>query len=412
MSRTIASALALGAWGAASALGWSAPARAQEPAIAAPAEARSAFDAAVARDAEISGAEAELKAAQLRARSVGVIFEGAPSGTLSYRNDRGGAGLGYREYEAEVSAPIFLPGERGAAQRAAVAQRDAALARLELARLDLASRVRAAWWARERARASLQIARRQAADATELSAATGRLTEAGVQARLDFVQVEALTAEAEAAAIAAEADFAATDTAWRALVGNEVSAFVDVTAPADAALANHPLPRLRRAEQVFGEAEAQRVALAGFPSPEVGLLARRERGAFGQAEDDSFGVMVRVPLGRDPGTRAAAAEARAIATRARAALAQDERTLEAQLASAQARVAAAERTLAAAQRRQASLTEALALAERGRREGALGFIEFLRARSALAEAERAAALAMIERASAQSDLAQALGVLP
>ena len=176
MSRTIASALALGAWGAASVLGGGAPAHAQEPAITALAEAQSAFAAALARDAEIAGAEAELKAAQMRARSVGLILEGAPSANLSYRNDRGGAGLGYREYEAEVSAPIFLAGERGAAQRAAIAQRDAAQARLELARLDLASRLRAAWWDRERAQASLQIARRQAADAVELAVATRRLT--------------------------------------------------------------------------------------------------------------------------------------------------------------------------------------------------------------------------------------------
>lgn len=412
MSRTIASALALGAWGAASVLGGGAPAHAQEPAITALAEAQSAFAAALARDAEIAGAEAELKAAQMRARSVGLILEGAPSANLSYRNDRGGAGLGYREYEAEVSAPIFLAGERGAAQRAAIAQRDAAQARLELARLDLASRLRAAWWDRERAQASLQIARRQAADAVELAVATRRLTDAGVQARLDLVQVEALTAEAEAAAIAAETDFGAADTTWRALVGEVAPVFADITAPTEAQLTDHPLLRLRRAEQSYGEAAAQRAALAGFPSPEIGLMARRERSAFGQAEDDSFGVRVRVPLGRDPGTSAAAAEARAIASRARAALTQDQRVLEGRLASARSRLTAGERTLAAAQRRQASLTEALALAERGRREGALGFIEFLRARSALAEAERAAALAVIERASAQSDLAQALGMLP
>lgn len=412
MSRTIASALALGAWGAASVLGGGAPAHAQEPAITAPAEAQSAFDAALARDAEIAGAEAELKAAQMRARSVGVILEGAPSVNFSYRNDRGGAGLGYREFEAEVSAPIFLPGERGAAQRAAIAQRDAALARLKLARLDLASRVRTAWWNRERAKVSLQIARRQAADATELGAATQRLTEAGVQARLDLVQVEALTAEAEAAAIAAETDFDAADAAWLVLVGDGSFVFADVPIPGDAGTTGHPLLGLRRAEQSYGEAEAQRAALAGFPSPEIGLLARRERGAFGQAEDDIFGVRVRVPLGRDPGTGAEVADARAIATRARAALAQDERNLESKLASARARLDAAERTRAATQRRQASLAEALALAERGRREGALGFIEFLRAKSALADAERIAALAVIERAFAQSDLAQALGILP
>lgn len=412
MSRSLASALAFAAWGATSLPLMGGEAHAQTTAITAPAAGQSAFEAAAARDPEIAGAEAELQAATMRARSIGVIFEGAPSAALSYRSDRGGAGLGYREYEAEIAAPIFLPGERGAAKRAALAERDAAAARLDLALLDLAGRVRAAWRDRERTQAIAQVARRQATAAQDLVDATRRAVDAGVQGRLDLVQAEALAAEAQAAASAADAEATAADLAWQALVGGDSPPFVDAVIPVDAVLSDHPLLRLRRAEQEAGEAQAQRAALAGFPSPEVGLLARRERGAFGQDEDDSFGLLVRVPLGRDPGTRADAALARAGAARARAALAQDERVLDATLATARARLAAAERTLAAAERRLLSLQEALSLADRGRREGAFGFVEFLRARTALADAERDAALAAVDRRAAASDVAQALGMLP
>jgi outer membrane protein TolC len=86
--------------------------------------------------------------------------------------------------------------------------------------------------------------------------------------------------------------------------------------------------------------------------------------------------------------------------------------LEADIAGARAQLAAAEAGLIAARVRRDRLNEALAFTTRAQREGETGFIEVLRARTAAAEAERALALADIDRDVARGALAQALGILP
>jgi outer membrane protein TolC len=379
---------------------------------AAPQAEANAFQAALTRDPEVAGLEAEVRAAEMRARSFGWVFEGAPSASLSYRSDQSGSGLGAREYEAEIGAPIWLPGERGASQRAAAAELAAVRAQLDIARLDVAARVRETAAQVRRAEAALTLADRAVRDAGALVAATRRLTDAGEAARADLVLAEAAEAEAQAARASAEADAISSRARLLALTGLERATFVDAAAETLPPLDAHPLLRLRQAERDAGKADARRVALAGIPSPEVGFLARRERGAFGQDDEESFGVRIKAPLGRDPGTGAAAAQARAQARRAEAALQADRAALEAGLAEAQARLAAAEARLAAARTRRDRLAEALTFAERAQREGETGFIEVLRARSAAADAERAMAFANIDRDVGRGALAQALGILP
>jgi len=388
-----------------------APALAQAP-IPAPQADAGAFAAALARDAAVAGLEADVRAAEIRARSFGWVLEGAPSASLSYRSDQTGSGLGAREYEAEIGAPIWLPGERGAAQQAAAAELAALRAQVDLARLDVAMRVRESAASVRRAEAAFAIAERVAEDAAALVAATRRLTEAGESARADLVLAEAAEAEAMAGRASAQADLISARARYRSLTGAEDAIFVDATPPELTDLDAHPLIRLRLAERAAGDANARRAALAGFPSPEIGLLARRERGAFGQDYDESVGVRITVPLGRDPGTGAAAAQARAQARRAEAALTADRAALEADIAGARAQLAAAEAGLIAARVRRDRLNEALAFTTRAQREGETGFIEVLRARTAAAEAERALALADIDRDVARGALAQALGILP
>lgn len=408
MTRLLAGAAALAAIAAAFP---PAPLYAQTMAVAPQAET-DAFQSALARDPAVAGLEAEVHAAEMRARSFGWVFEGAPSASLSYRSDQAGSGLGAREYEAEVGAPIWLPGERGAAQRAAAAELAALRAQLDLARLGVAARVREAAAQVRRAEAALTLTDRAVRDAGALVAATRRLTDAGEAARADLVLAEAAEAEAQAARAAAEAEAISARAQLRALTGLESASFVDAAPEAPPPLDAHPLLRLRQAERDAGDANARLIALGGFPSPEVGLLARRERGGFGQDYEESVGVRITVPLGRDPGTGAAAAQARAQARRAEVALQSDRAALEAGVAQAQARLAAADAGMTAARTRRDRLAEALTFAERAQREGETGFIEVLRARSAATDAELALALAEIDRDVARGALAQALGILP
>ena len=123
-------------------------------------------------------------------------------------------------------------------------------------------------------------------------------------------------------------------------------------------------------------------------------------------------VGVAVPLGRDSravadaaGTRAEALSAGAEATRLRMRLTADQR-------SALVRLSVADRALIDAETRQSALREALVLTERGRAEGEIGYIEYLRARQALFDAERDLAAAHVAKSAAISNVNQSMGVLP
>ena len=59
-----------------------------------------------------------------------------------------------------------------------------------------------------------------------------------------------------------------------------------------------------------------------------------------------------------------------------------------------------------------ALAEALALTERGRREGEIGYLEVLRARQTVAQATRDLAVARVAALAAISTYNQAQGVLP
>ncbi|MBA4165549.1 MAG: hypothetical protein C0510_13145 [Erythrobacter sp.] len=116
----------------------------------------------------------------------------------------------------------------------------------------------------------------------------------------------------------------------------------------------------------------------------------------------SVAISVRSPM---RGARAEALAAVAEAARLRLRLIADQR-------AASVRLSIAERALVDAEMRQSALREALMLTERGRTEGEIGYIEYLRARQALFDADRDLGAARIAKSAAISNLNQAMGVLP
>ena len=76
------------------------------------------------------------------------------------------------------------------------------------------------------------------------------------------------------------------------------------------------------------------------------------------------------------------------------------------------RLSVAENALVDAQARQSALREALSLTERGRAEGEIGYIEYLRARQELFDDERDLGAARVAKSAAISNVNQSMGVLP
>lgn len=369
------------------------------------------IDEAMRRRAAGAGALAVQVEAQARRTAANRLIAGPIEADAGARQDAPGSDTGYREIEAGISVPLWRIGEQAALREEADALRALSDARLELARLETAGEVRTAWWALAAASAEKGVAAEQLALARDLVASTSRLVEAGEQARLDLLQAEAALAEAEAAFSVASGRAAQARAQLAGMIGL-VPAALSSELPGALPVEQHPHVRAALAEAGQLSQQARLARVQSGPGWRVGLDVRSERDAPGFDARTSTGVRVSRPLGRDPSGSAAAAglDAQAGSARRQAEAARLE--VEAEQAEAVAALTAARATLAAGQARHAATAEALSLTERGWREGELPFLELLRARSAAAEAGRAAAVARIAVDAAISSFNQAQGLLP
>jgi biotin carboxyl carrier protein len=129
-----------------------------------------------------------------------------------------------------------------------------------------------------------------------------------------------------------------------------------------------------------------RFATRGRIEGRVGVR-REKRDARGGFENALL-VGIGVPIGRDYSATAETAGARSEAVRAAAEASRIRTRTAAERSASAARLAVLRRTQDEAQVRRDALAQALALTERGRREGEIGFIEVLRGRQALGAADR------------------------
>ena len=319
---------------------------------------------------------------------------------------------GFTEQEAAVSAAIRWPGEGRSQRLAADRSGDAADATLDEARLIVAGDVRAAWWALALSRAIVTVERAQIGFAETEVAQVGRLVRAGEQSRRDLLMAQGERGTAQARLSVAETDLANALSAYKALIGAPPEDFPAEAQARQPDLDLHPLVRAASARSAAAESRAGALRFGNRPRIEASVGVRRERTDPLGDYDSALMLGVAVPLGRDPAAVAETAGARADAIRASAEAVRVGVRLAADQASATRRLEIAGVALTDAQTRRNALAEALALTTRGRREGEIGFVEYLRARQALSFAERDYAAARVAAAAAVSDFNQAQGVLP
>ncbi|MBP8186000.1 MAG: hypothetical protein KAX95_08955, partial [Pseudomonas sp.] len=104
-----------------------------------------------ARDQQFSAQVAASQAWTPAPASVGLF------NTSDQLNDN----YGHREWEVEVSAPIWLPGQREHAEALANAEKTAFSGRSALSRWQLAGQLRESWWALRLAQLQLRSAAEQ-----------------------------------------------------------------------------------------------------------------------------------------------------------------------------------------------------------------------------------------------------------
>ena len=368
-----------------------------------------ALNEANARSPSVIAAEAEVRAAEARARQAG--YRENPELSLEVENVAGTGelrGVNRMETTLSVNQRLDIGGRRSARLETARANLVVQRLRLTVARADLAHSVREQFARAVAARQRLDQAEDNLTWAKELARVAGLLVEAGREPPLRAIRARSALAQADAAHEAAVAEELAARSSLAALlgVGTPVAA---VTGPSLDARSGTIAPetslevRLADAERNVAQAELRQQQAERRLDPAVGLGVRhiRETGDVGLVAGISMPLRI---FDRNEGNIAAAQQVLAAADARRASA----------LASTTARARNAIATVEGAQRRVAALekaaipeaAEALRLAQRSYEEGRATLLELLDARNAFVAAERDLTEARLALALAAAELAR------
>jgi cobalt-zinc-cadmium efflux system outer membrane protein len=380
---------------------------------------KQAFDAAWERQPEAIALQARRAAAQAQ-RQASQLWTAEPAALeVSTTTDLLNRNRGARELELGVAVPLWLPGERGKSSALADAQGAAVESRAKAAQLRVAATVREAWWQWQRARIEAESAHGHLDNTRRIAADVARRTRAGDLARADQHQADGIVAAAEAGLAQAEAGLAAAQQHLRALAGRAPGASDALSAVAEPPPAaasgetdDHAALQELKDRATVAERSAALAATQSRANPELRLATTRDRGAFGEASQQTFTLGVRIPFGGGPRHDARSANTRAEATEVQAQLALERERLSAEREAARVRVDAARTQLVAAERRAQLARESRGFFDKSFRFGETDLPTRLRIEAEATEAERQAARAGIELAAAISSWRQALGLLP
>ncbi len=397
------------------------PGEAPEPAVAA-ALGRD-LDAAMAIDAGGRGLLATRDATRAREALVRSPIPGSPSVGGDLRSDLRGPGTA-REAGIEFAAPIWLPGQRSALAGTVETGVAEAERRFALRRLEVAGRLRDAYWAVGAAESDRRVARDRLATARDIARDFDRRAHfgdiSGTEALLG--RNEVLAAELEVAR--AEAAVEVARAAYRTLTGGAGFALAGAQAgaggmagarpeplPPRPAAEAHPALAAAAAALEAAEARARLVEATPRDNPEIGIFGRAQYGAVTE-EGISMGLRFRLPLATEARNAPRRAEAEAERTRALAELEQARRVLEGDVAQARIRLSAAQASRRLAADRRSLAEQQLAAARTSFANGEIGAFDLFRVRQLQLESLAAEAQAAIELGRARSLLNQAQGVVP
>lgn len=365
---------------------------------------------ALSIDADIIALEARRGAEATRSITASSTFAGSPYVAASSRISTRGP-LEQREIESEFGAPIWLPGQRAKLAQTVSTGVDLIEANMRLRRLVVAGQLREAYWAVQRARGDIQLARSRIATAENIFRDIQRRSELGdvaeqdtLLARNEIVAAEAELAQAVAAEQAARAHYGVL-TRGSAPDGPIESPGQKFTQ------AIHPALGLAMAAVARSQAELSLVRGTSIDNPEVAVFGKNESGAQTPTAN-TVGLRLRIPLpteGRNA-PRRAAAEADLI--KAEAELSAARRQIEAAVRAAELSWQSARKLEGIAVRRLDLAEQQYSVALRAYQLGEISLIDLYRMRQGQLEAARARSNARLELGLMQSRMAQARGLTP
>ncbi|MDZ4213498.1 MAG: TolC family protein [Rhodocyclaceae bacterium] len=381
------------------------------PGLAAAATLREALDAAVERAPQARGLEAGREEAAAHRYAADRLFPGMPALGLGQREGEGGK----REFELELSTPLWLPGQRQASLALADARIEENAAAYAARRWALAGDLRNLLAAAQVAKAEVELARARLENDRRLADEVARRVAAGDLARADALLARGEVLATESAVLEADSRLTRALRDYRVLTGLAVlpTEVVETLAPRSAeAMTQHPALDSARRNVELARAGLELTRRTRRDAPELGVQVQTARDVSGADYQNSVRFGLRIPFSGEARNRPLLAAANGDLIRAEAELAQATAELENELQTAQAELANAERAEELARARRQGATERLRLMRRGFDLGELSLAQLLLARGLANEAEAATARAGLSLAAARARLNQARGVLP
>lgn len=337
-----------------------------------------------------------------------------PTLSVSGRSDQIDANDGLREWEAEISQPIWLPGQRDRAQAVARSEREAGIQRFAHERWQLAGELREAWWEVRLAEAEQNEAERRLDEAMQLEADVARRVKSGDLAPLDLNQIRSSRMVAKSDVSRAQAVVARTTHQFQALSkGAPLPDQAETPIASDAdSIGRHPALANLTAAAASAQAKLLQASGDTRDAPEIGLTVTRERGSFTEAYQNLAKVTLKIPFGSDARNRPRIAAANAEWVETQLLAEQTRRKLEAGVAASRLELDQSEQAIVLHEERLRLAEQSDAWVEKAFRAGQLDLPARLKAESDLASARLSFSRARLEAERAVSRYNQAMGVLP
>lgn len=371
---------------------------------------REALDHAWASQANQLGARDAQYAAQVAASQAWTPQP--PSLGLFNTTDQFNSDRGRREWEVELSTPIWLPGQRDQAAAVATAEKTAFSGRSQLNRWQLAGLLRESWWAVRFAEVDLNIASRQLDEAEQLAKDVNRRVKAGDLAPLDANQASSRLQQAkQQQGIANLALQQARQSFALASRGAQLPQQSERLATPPA-LEQHPLLNSLQEATRSAQARLEQATGDSRDAPEVALSYTNERDESGADYRGRIKLGITVPFGSQSRNRPRVSEANADWIEAQSLRELEVERINGQIANARLELAQSQTQLGLADEQLKLATQSAEWVAKGFRLGQFDLTTQIRSQQEQLAAEAQLALSKHAEARAISRFNQAAGVLP
>ena len=337
----------------------------------------------------------------------------APSIGFSHQNDALLSNRNEREWQAQMQIPIWLPGQRQArSQVASLADDSLSQDRAGLQQLA-ADLLRNAVWEIAMRRNDVSLMENRHNTLRSIGEDVQKRFKAGEVARLDIMQSQQETLQAERQLVLANAELMHAQFRYQQLTGlNEMPARLEESLSTRESYEDSPYWQAAQARVKLAEGQRDLTAIEQRQNPQLTLSTRTIQGGFDYAYNSSMGVAITIPLQSEVQRTPLLANAEQTIGDARTQLETLRRQLENNLHEAEHNLHVSRQELTLIQQQQTIASENASLARKAYRLGELDLTQLLRLQVLAFEAERSLSSQQLQVQWNIARYNQAIGVLP